>query len=57
MVKLYLLHEVLGSYGLEDILLGRLLDLAPDDELVKHEVRLLKVEDDVQLTYLPKNIK
>ena len=47
-----LLHEVLSRNGLEDILLGGLLDLSPDNELVEHEVRLLEVEDDIQLAHL-----
>ncbi len=36
---------------LEDGLLGRLLDLSGHDQLVKDEVGLLKVEDDVQLAH------
>ena len=36
---------------LEDGLLRRLLDLARHDELVQDEVRLLEVEDDVQLAH------
>ena len=47
-----LLHEVLSRNGLEDVLLGGLLDLSPDNELVEHEVRLLEVEDDIQLAHL-----
>ena len=47
-----LLQHVLGGDRLEDVLLGRLLDLAPDQQFVQDEIRLLKVEDNVQLTDL-----
>ena len=45
--KTYLLQEVLGSDGLQHVLLTRLLYLPSQHQLVQHEVRLLKVEDDV----------
>ena len=48
----HLLKKVLSSDGFENILLRSFLNLAADNELVQHEVRLLKVEDDVQLTHL-----
>jgi hypothetical protein len=51
----YLLHKILGSNSFENILLGCLLDLSADDELVQHEVGLLKVENNVQLAHLPIN--
>lgn len=47
-----LLEDVLRRDGLEDVLLGRFLDLATDQQLVQDEVRLLEVEDDVQLAHL-----
>lgn len=47
-----LLEKVLSCDGFQDILLGRLLDLTTEHELVQHEVGLLKVENDVQLTHL-----
>ena len=53
----YLLKKVLRSNGFQNILLRSLLNLAADNELVQHEVRLLKVEDDVQLTHLEIFIK
>ena len=48
----HLLQQVLGSDGLEDVLLGGLLDLPTDQQLVQHEIGLLEVEDDVQLAHL-----
>ena len=47
-----LLEDVLGRDGLQDVLLGRFLDLTAHQQLVQDEVRLLEVEDDVQLADL-----
>ena len=47
-----LLKQILGSDGLENILFGRLLDLASDQKLIEHEVGFLKVEDYVKLAHL-----
>lgn len=49
-----LLQDVLGRDRFENVLFGRLLDLAADEQLVQNEVSLLKVEDDVQLANTPK---
>lgn len=49
------MQDVLGRDRFENVLFGRLLDLAADEQLVQNEVSLLKVEDDVQLANL-KNI-
>lgn len=48
----YLLQQVGLLDGLQHVLLGRLLGLPAQQELVQDEVGLLKVEDDVQLTHL-----
>ena len=48
----HLLQQVLSSDCLEHVLLARLLNLSPQHEFVQHEVRLLKVEDDVQFADL-----
>lgn len=45
----YLLYHVLGGDRLQNVLLARLLNEAADNELIENEVRLLKVEDNVQL--------
>lgn len=47
-----LLQDVLGSDRFENVLFGRFLDLAADEQLVQNEVSLLEVEDDVQLANL-----
>ena len=47
-----LLEQVLSSDCFENILLGCLLDFTSYQELIKHEVGFLKVEDDIQLTHL-----
>lgn len=47
-----LLQQVLRCDGLEHILLAGLLQLAAQHQLVQDEVRLLKVEDYVQLAHL-----
>merc|ERR1719507_2805297 len=49
-----LLKQILGSDGLENILLGRLLDLASNQKLIEHEVGFLKVEDYVKLAHTSK---
>ena len=48
----HLLQLVSLLDGLQDALLGRLLCLSAQQELVQNEVGLLKVKDDVQLTHL-----
>ncbi len=48
---LFLLEKVLSGYRLEHVLLGSLLNLTADQELVQHEVGLLKVEDDIKLAH------
>ena len=48
-----LLEQVLRRDRLQHVPLARLLDLAAQQQLVQHEERLLKVEDNVQLAYLP----
>lgn len=48
----YLLQQVSLFDGLQDTLLGRILNLSSHQELVQDEVGLFKVEDDVQLTHL-----
>jgi len=47
--RILFLQQVLGRDGFQDVLFGRLLNLASDQKLVKHKVRLLKVENDVEL--------
>jgi len=49
----HLLQQVRLLDGLQDALLGGVLDLPPHDELVQDEVGLLEVEDDVKLADLP----
>ena len=44
------MHEVLQSDGIQNVLLGGLLHLASQQELIQDEVGLLIVVDDVQLT-------
>lgn len=44
-----LLQDVLGRDRFENVLFGRFLDLAADEQLVQDEVSLFEVEDDVQL--------
>ena len=48
----YLLQQVGLLYGLQHVLLGRLLGLSAQQELIQDEVGLLKVKDDIQLTHL-----
>ena len=52
MCALHLLKHVRGLNTTSHSLLGGLLDLPSDQELIQDEVGLLKVKDDVQLTYL-----
>lgn len=47
-----LLQDVLGRDRFENVLFGRFLDLAADEQLVQDEVSLFEVEDDVQLANL-----
>ena len=49
---LNLLEQILGSNSLENILLWRLLYFSSDQELIKHEIGFLKIEDYIQLTHL-----
>lgn len=44
----YLLYHVLGGDRFQNVLLACLLNEAADNELIENEVRLLKVEDNVQ---------
>lgn len=48
----YLLQQIGLLDGLEHVLLGRLLGLAAQQELVQDEVGLLKIKNDVQLADL-----
>lgn len=48
----YLLQQVCLLNGLQHILLGRLLGLSTQQELIQDKVGLLKVEDNIQLTHL-----
>merc|ERR1719412_3568037 len=52
--RFLLLKQILGSDGLENILFGRLLDLASDQKLIEHEGGFLKVEDYVKLAHTSK---
>lgn len=45
-----LLQQIRLLDGFQDILLGRLLSLASQQELVQDKIRLLEVKDDIQLT-------
>lgn len=48
----YLLQQVGLLDGLQHVLLGRLLGLSAQQELIQDEVCLLKVEDNIQLAHL-----
>lgn len=48
----HLLKNILRCYRFEDVFLGRLLDLAADQQLVEDEVGFLEVENDVELAHL-----
>lgn len=48
----YLLQQVSLLDGLEHTLLGGVLDVPTHQKLIQDKVGFLKVEDDVQLTYL-----
>lgn len=48
----YLLQQVSLLNGLKHTLLGGVLDIPTHQKLIQDKVGFLKVEDDVQLTYL-----
>lgn len=52
--RLLFLHDVLCTDCLQTLLLRRFLHLAAEHELVENEIRLLEVENDVQLAHGPK---
>lgn len=49
---LHVLKAILLSYAAQHVLFAALLHLASEQQLVKDEVGLLEVEDDVELAYV-----
>lgn len=48
----YLLQEIRLLDGFQHVLLGGLLRLAAQQELIQDKISLLKIKDDIQLTHL-----